>query len=181
MTDKIYLYRGASETRAFGLLPAGDYSFVITGVEPPYYKNGKWILAVKLTIQPPGIQPHGVLVFANPWSGTDKNGEDRDGIADLLIAVNRAPAVGQEPEWGRLIGAKGKCRLKIQPDQNNIDRNKVAFFHRPKQVEPAVAHSTSSEQAQRPPTYSPAEVNQAAKAAQAAAGGADVEPDDIPF
>jgi hypothetical protein len=169
MIDKSYIYRGEPESRVFGPLPQGDYSFVVSTADEPYFKNDKWILAVKLTIQPQGIP-----IFANPWSGIDRNGEDRDGIAEFLLAVNRAPAPGDEPEWGRLIGAKGKCRLKVEiAAQGSLagkEVNKVAWFHRPKQVGPTAE--------QPPSSYSPAEVN---KAAQAAAGGDDLEPDDIPF
>src|SRR5258708_14503993 len=167
MADR-YRYHGAPESRAFAPLPAGDYSFVVSSADPAYYKNNKWVLEVKLT-----IQPQGMSVWAHPWSGVDKNREDRDGIAEFLIAVNRLPALGEEPEWGRLIGARGKCRLKVEPDQNDIERNKVSFFHRPKQVGPTTE--------QPPPSYSEPEVKKAAKAAQAAAGGDDPGPDDLPF
>jgi hypothetical protein len=174
--NKSYVYRGAPESRAFGPLPQGDYSFVVSSADEPYFKNEKWILAVKLT-----IQPQGVPVFANPWSGIDRNGEDRDGIAEFLLAVNRAPAPGDEPEWGRLIGAKGKCRLKVEIAQAGAlegkEVNKVAFFHRPKQVGPTTE--------QTPQSFTEAEI----KASQAAIGKTltgkdpdlDVEQDDIPF
>jgi hypothetical protein len=168
-----YKFRGAPESRAFGPLPQGDYSFVVTGADAPYYKNDKWILALKLTIQPQGLP-----VFANPWSGIDRNGEDRDGIAEFLLAINRTPAVGEEPDWGKLIGAKGKCRLKVEIAQAGAlegkEVNKVAFFHRPKVVGP------TSEPAKQ--GYSPSAVKAAAQAAQAdLAGDPDREPDDIPF
>jgi|SRR6267378_4234110 len=190
MTDKTYKYRGAPESRAFGVLQPGDYNFVISSADAPYYKNNKWILEVRLT-----IQPQSVLVYAHPWSGIDKNGEDRDGIAEFLLAVNRAPAPGDEPEWGALIGAKGKCRLKIEPDQNNIDQNKVAFFHRPKQAGPQMT-------GQPPRDYSPGDVarghsaedirpssveglSRSPQASQekrsAGLGGGEIEPNDIPF
>lgn len=166
-----YKYRGAPETRAFGPLPQGDYSFVVTGTDAPYYKNDKWILALKLTIQPQGIP-----VFANPWSGIDKNGEDRDGIAEFLLAINRTPAPGDEPEWGRLIGAKGKCRLKVEIAQAGAlegkEVNKVAFFYRPKTLDlakpsPAKPSVAEPSTAQRSPTPKDPDL--------------DVEPDDIPF
>ncbi len=116
-------------------------------------------------------------MFANPWCGTDKNGEKRDGIAEFLLAVNRVPKIGEEPDWKRLVGAKGKCRLKVEiASQGSLagkEVNKVAWFHRPKQVGPTAE--------QPPPSYSEPEVKKAAKAAQAAAGGDDLAPDDIPF
>jgi len=169
----IYKYKGAPEARVFGALPEGDYQFVVSECGEPYEKDsGNIVLGVKLTILPQGIP-----VFANPWCGTDKNGEDRDGIAEFLLAINRAPKVGDEPDWNRIVGAKGKCRIKVEIAKIGTlagkEVNKVAWFMRPKQVGPTAE--------QPPSSYSPAEVNQAAKAAQAAAGGDDVEPDDIPF
>lgn len=128
-----YIYRGAPEERTFGPLPPGDYAFVVAAADPPYEKNDHWVMSVKLT-----IQPQGVPVFANPWSGTTSSGEERDGIADFLVAVNRAPTVGQEPNWAKLVGAKGKCRLKTETAQMGAlagkEVNKVAFFHRPHQL-----------------------------------------------
>jgi len=169
-----YRYRGEPEQRVFGALPEGDYQFVVAEIDEPYTnpKSGNDVLPVKLS-----IQPQGVPVFANPWAGTDKNGEDRDGIAEFLLAINRAPKIGEEPDWQRLVGAKGKCRLKVEiAAQGSLagkEVNKVAWFHRPKQVGPST---------EQPPTsYSKPEVEKAAKAAQAAAGGDDMEPDDIPF
>jgi hypothetical protein len=169
-----YRYRGEPEQRVFGALPEGDYMFVVAEIDEPYTnpKSGNDVLPVKLS-----IQPQGVPVFANPWCGTDKNGEDRDGIAEFLLAVNRAPKIGEEPDWKRLVGAKGKCRLKVEiAAQGSLagkEVNKVAWFMRPKQVGPSAEPTKQS--------YSPAEVNKAAKAAQAAAGGDDLAPDDIPF
>jgi hypothetical protein len=175
MTDKSYIYRGEPESRVFGPLPQGDYSFVVSSADEPYFKNEKWILAVKLT-----IQPQGVPIFANPWTGIDRNGEDRDGIAEFLLAVNRAPVPGDEPEWDRLIGAKGKCRLKVEiAAQGTLagkEVNKVAFFHRPKQVGPTTEPTKQSF------TESEIKESQAAIAKTLAKDpDLDVEPDDIPF
>jgi hypothetical protein len=78
-------------------------------------------------------------VFANPWAGTTKDGEARDGIAEFLLSVNRAPKVGEEPDWKRLVGAKGRCRLKVEVAQVGAlagsQVNRVAYFHAPRQVE----------------------------------------------
>jgi hypothetical protein len=164
-----YIYRGEPEQRVFGPLPEGDYLFSVASCDEPYQKNDKWILSVKLF-----IQPQGVPVFANPWTGTTSGGEARDGIAEFLLAVNRAPKVGEEPDWQRLVGAKGKCRLKVEiANQGSLagkEVNKVAWFMRPKQVGPAAAEQP----------------RQASQAAIAKTIGAkdpdlDVEPDDIPF
>src|SRR5258707_10403390 len=149
-----YRYQGEPEQRVFGALREGDYQFVVAEIDEPYTnpKSGNDVLPVKLS-----IQPQGVPVFANPWCGTDK--------------------IGEEPDWKRLVGAKGKCRLKVEiASQGSLagkEVNKVAWFHRPKQVGPTAE--------QPPPSYSEPEVKKAAKAAQAAAGGDDLAPDDIPF
>lgn len=133
MTTTSYKFGGGSEQPVFGALPDGDYAFVISLADPPYQKNDKWIMSVKIM-----IEPQGVPVFANPWTGNTKDGEFRDGIGDLLVAVNRAPAVGQEPNWAKLVGAKGKVRLKTEIAQMGAlagkEVNKVAFFHRPHQL-----------------------------------------------
>jgi hypothetical protein len=157
----------------FGPLKEGDYSFVVSECDEPYQsKAGNYVLPLKLS-----IQPDGTPVFDNPWAGTDKNGDDRDGIAEFLLAVNRAPARGQEPNWSKVVGAKGKCRLKVViAEQGNLagkEVNKVAWYYRPKEVGPTAQ--------QAPQTYSEPEARKAAKAAQAAAGSSDIEPDDIPF
>jgi hypothetical protein len=165
-----YKYQGAPEQRVFGALPAGDYAFVIAEVirEPYRATSGNLVLSLKLT-----ILPDGVPVFWNGWCGIDKNGEDRDQIAELLLAVNRIPKVGSEPDWQRLVGAKGKCRLKVELAQQGAlagkEVNKVHYFYRPKEVGPTTQ--------QAPQTISQEEY----KKAQVAAPADDLEPDDIPF
>jgi len=133
MTDT-YKFQGGEQGKAFGPLPPGDYLFTVAECGEPYYKNDKWILAVRLA-----IQPGGEAVFANPWSGETKDGEARDGIGDFLLAVNRAPKLGAEPDWKKVVGARGKCRLKTEVAQAGAlegkEVNKVAFFHQPKELE----------------------------------------------
>jgi hypothetical protein len=168
-----YIYRGEPEQRVFGALPEGDYSYVVAECGEPYQKdNGNWVLAVKLA-----IQPTGVTVFANPWTGTTSAGDERDGIAEFLISCNRAPKPGTEPAWAKIVGARGRCRLKVEIAQMGQlagkEVNKVGWFQAPKQVGPAAEPTRQS--------YSPEEVAQASKTAQSAAGGGDIEPDDIPF
>jgi hypothetical protein len=168
-----YIYRGEPEQRVFGALPEGDYSYTVSECGEPYQKDsGNWVLAVKLA-----VQPSGQTVFANPWSGVDKNGEDRDGIAEFLVSCNRAPKPGSEPAWTKIVGSRGRCRLKVEIAQigklAGKEVNKVGWFHAPKQVGPSAEPPRQS--------YSPEEVAQASKTAQAAAGGGDIEPDDIPF
>jgi hypothetical protein len=175
MQDK-YTFQGGSEKQArnipLDVLPEGDYDFRISTAQEPYYKadTERWVMKCLLYIEPKGHE-----VYYQPstaLSGLDRDGVKRDAIGDLFIAVNRAPKQGEEIEVGRLIGACGRCRLKKET-WNDQERNTVARIYVPKQVGPTAS--------QQPPSYSPAEVNKAAKAAQAAAGGDDVAPDDIPF
>jgi hypothetical protein len=156
----------------FGALPEGNYGFTVTSCDEPYEKNEHWILPVKLA-----IIPDGTPVFANPWSGLTKDGEERDGIAEFLVCVNRAPKVGTEPDWKKVVGARGRCRLKVEIAQMGAlagkEVNKVAFFHAPKQVGPTAE--------QRPKSHSQEELNQARRETEKNAGGLAAEPDDIPF
>src|SRR5258708_4626634 len=131
-----YIYRGQPEQKAFGPLPPGDYPFVLSDITEPHESgSGNQVLSVKLA-----IQPGGEIVFANPWQGSDKDGNERDDIALFLLAISRVPKVGTEPDWQKLIGARGRVRLKIElATQGNLagkEVNKVAFFHVPKQVGP---------------------------------------------
>ena len=113
--------------RSFSLLPVGDYQAVITEAEEPYEKNSKLILKTQLA-----IQPGGQVVFYYAWSGNTASGEYRDNIGELLLAANRAPAIGTEPNWAKLKGAKLKLRLKVELDQNGEERNVVHYVHIPK-------------------------------------------------
>jgi hypothetical protein len=120
---------------ASGALPENDYDFVVVSCGEPYEsKAGNLVLPVELT-----IQPHGVRVFANPWTGVTKDREERDGIAEFLLCINRAPKVGEEPNWAALVGAKGRCRLRVEIAQMGAMAgspvNKVAYFHAPKQID----------------------------------------------
>lgn len=173
-----YRYGGEPEQRVFGALPAGDYSFSVVEAREPYEsKAGNIVLPLRLTILPDGL-----TLFSNPWCGTDRNGEKRDGIAEFLLCINRAPKVGQEPDWKRLTGAKGKCTLRVKIAEQGAlagkEVNEIHYFHRPKQVGPTAE--------QKPQTYSKEEFSKAAKqqaASSAGPAGPDlaVEPDDIPF
>ena len=168
MTSSSYKFGGGEERKVFGPLPAGDYPFVVAECPEPYQKeSGNWVVNVRLN-----ILPNGETVFAPVWSGVDKNGDVRDGIGEFLIAVNRAPAIGAEPNWAKVTGARGKCRLKVEIAQAGAlagqEVNKVAFFHKPKQLgEPASAGTSQVQQVQ-------------AKV-KAAASGNELEPDDVPY
>lgn len=167
-----YVYKGAPPERILGAIPEGDYDFIVAQCDPPYWKNDKWILAVKLI-----IEPSKAYVFANPWSGTTVSGEERDGIGDFLLSCNRAPKPGTRPNWPAVIGARGRCRLKVEIAQMGAlagkEVNRVAYWYRPKELGP------TAEQA--PQTYTESEVKKAAKTVQAKAQPGDTEPDDIPF
>jgi len=148
-----------------GPLPEGDYNFRVTSADEPYEsKAGNQVLPLELD-----VDEH--KVFANPWTGTTKDGQERDGIAEFLLAVNRAPAVGAEPDWKRLVGAKGVCRLKVEIAQQGAlagkEVNKVQFFHAPKQVDKVTREYKQAQAATR------------SKAQPG--GGAGTDPDDIPF
>jgi hypothetical protein len=169
-----YIFRGEPEQRVFGALPEGDYNYTVSECGAPYQKdNGNWVLAVKLA-----IQPSGTTVFANPWMGTDKNGEARDGIAEFLVSCNRAPKPGTEPAWTKIVGARGRVRLKVEIAQMGSlagkEVNKVGWFHTPKQVGPTTEAPRQS--------YSQEEYNEARREQEAkSAGSGDLEPTDIPF
>jgi|SRR5215469_3949535 len=166
-----YKFGGGEERKAFGPLAPGDYQFTVTECGEPYQKNnGNWVLQARLS-----IQPGGETVFATPWSGRDKNGEERDGIGDFLLSVNRAPELGDEPEWRKIAGARGKCRIKVEIAQQGAlagrEVNKVAFFHRPRQVGPQAEQEVSKDEFARARK----------EAAQRAGAPSDLEPNDIPF
>jgi len=167
-----YRYTGEPAARTFGALPEGDYNFVVATADEPYTnrKSGNLVLPLRLN-----ILPDMVPVFANPWCGTDRNGEERDQIAEFLLSVSRTPKVGEEPNWAKLVGARGKCRIKVEIAQQGAlagrEVNKVAFFHRPKQVGPAAEQEVSKDEFARARK----------EAAQRAGAPNDLEPEDIPF
>lgn len=165
---------GGGETRRpiSGPLPEGDYGFEVTDYQPVYQKdNGNWVL--RITLQ---IEDH--KIFDQCWSGRDKNGEKRDGIGELLLCVNRAPPKkDQEPDWRKLIGAHGKCRLKVEVAQMGAlagkERNRVAWYYRPKEVGPGTEvkqEETNEQWAERQ-----------RRSKQEAGAPDDIEPEDIPF
>jgi hypothetical protein len=167
MTSSSYKFGGGESRKVFGSLPEGDYAFSVTECPEPYRKDtGNWVLNVRLS-----IQPAGETVFAPVWSGTDKNGEERDGIGQFLIAVNRAPKVGEEPDWRKIVGARGRCRLKVEIAQQGAlagkEINRVQYFYTPKEIGPTSAATQKIEQTQQ-------KVKQAVDINE-------LEPDDIPF
>jgi hypothetical protein len=171
-----YKFKHPAPRPVFGALPEGDYGYTVSECGEPYQKNDKWILPVKLA-----IQPDGTPVWANPWQGQTSAGEERDQIAEFLVSCNRAPKVGEEPDWDEVVGARGRCRLKIEIAQMGAlagkEVNKVAYFLVPKQV-----GSIAEERAQRS-TQKEYAKEQAATVRKASGKDPDldVEPDDIPF
>ena len=118
-------------------LEPGEYDFTVQDCDPEPYesKAGNQVLAVRLSI-PPSAFP----IFAYPWSGTTRDGEYRDGIAEFLLCIDRAPAVGQEPDWSKIPGAKGRCRLEVEIAEKGALKgqpiNRVAWFHLKRQTKP---------------------------------------------
>jgi hypothetical protein len=170
-----YLYEDPPEIAMRELLPEGDYSFVVAAADKPSRNdNGNWVLHLKLS-----IQPNGTPVWANPWAGTDRLGERRDGIAEFLNCVNRKPNKGQEPDWDSLVGAKGKCRI-VQREEKREGaykgklRNEVHYFYTPKAVK------TGAPQEEKQQSFSQSDFQKARKQQQVSAGG-EPEPDSIPY
>jgi len=151
-----YRYKDPVPLQIVGPLPEGDYDFRITAADEPYESRaGNQVLPVELDIE-------GHKVFANPWAGTDKNGNERDGIAELLLCVNRAPSQGAEPDWKRLAGARGRCRLKVEIAQKGTLEgqpvNKVAYFHAPRQIDKDYSKTQAETKAKANPSNDPDEI-----------------------
>jgi hypothetical protein len=159
-------------------LQPGDYSFVVADIDKPYEKaNGNWVCKVKLI-----IEPSKMWVWAYPWSGTDRNGEARDGIAEFLLSCARAPKPGGEPDWNNIINARGRCRLEIETagagSRAGQEVNRVARFHTVKQVGPGAEPPRTS--------FTPEEYKKSRAEIAKTVGGSvgpdlDAAPDDIPF
>ena len=166
----------------FGPLPEGDYFFVVSECGEPHYSEsgtGNLVLNLKLSIQPEGIP-----VFANPWARTEESvvQDGRDGIAEFLLCINRAPKDGEEPNWKALVGAKGKCRLTTEKAKQGAlagkDVNKVHYFYTPKLAKEGAAEKPSATQQ----SFTTSDFQKArAKQQMATAGAGEPEPDDIPY
>jgi hypothetical protein len=145
MTDETYIFGGGSaKAKAREPLPAGNYDFEILDYNGPYKNvNGRFVLKVELQIA-------GRRVFDQVWSGKTSAGEPRDGIGDLLRAVNCAPPEGQEPDWSKLIGALGRCRLKVAVAEAGAQAgksvNRVGWYLAPKQIDPTAAGAKKEEE-----------------------------------
>jgi hypothetical protein len=171
-----YVFSGGDERPAVsGPLPEGDYSFVIEDFDMPYEKaeSGNWVWPVRIK-----ILPSNKIIYDYPWQGTDKTGNDRDGIGDLLLAVNRAPAQGKEPDWNSIRGARGTVTLKIEISQSGKlagqEINRVKYYHKPK---PLDMQAENRMQFKKEEVYPPKVEPPKPKAVPPSAD----EPDDIPF
>jgi hypothetical protein len=110
---------------------------------------------LKVTLE---LESDGERIITYPWSGTTSAGEVRDGIGDFLLSINRSPERGEEPEWGRCIGAKGKLHLTIEEQTAGAyagrKSNKVAYFYKPtklkktytQDVKPTAKHAPKDEE-----------------------------------
>lgn len=134
-----YVYREPTEKEPLQqerqVLGAGDYTYEVLSVKgPALNENERWVLNVKLAIHPAGL-----WVFANPWSGLDSYGEERDGIGEFLRSCGRAPRPGKKLDWDRVIGAQGRCKLKVQVAQKGKlagqQVNAVDRFYAPRELE----------------------------------------------
>jgi hypothetical protein len=144
MTDDTYIFGGgSSKAKAREPLPAGNYDFEILDYTGPYRNvNGRFVLKLELQIE-------GRRVFDQVWSGKTSAGEPRDGIGDLLRAVNCAPPEGEEPDWPKLIGSLGRCRLKVAVAEAGASAgkpiNRVGWYLAPKQIDPAASAKKEEE------------------------------------
>lgn len=147
----------------FEPLPEADYDYTVLESEPPKLKEstGNFVMAVKLSVGPQNRH-----VYDHPWSG-----QSGDKIAGFLKSCNRAPEIGKEPNWTRIVGAKGKCHLKVQPAQGQFDaKNVVSYYLYAKDIKDG--------------SFTPSQVSQGETEARKNAGDPDLdptEPDQIPF
>jgi hypothetical protein len=165
-----YRYNEPS-TPIFEPLPPGDYDFTVLELTAPYTKpNGNNVLAVKLQ-----VGKENAHIYDNPSQGIDKNGEPFDKIAGFLKSCNRAPAPGQEPNWDRIIGAKGRVHTKLEV----AAQGKLAG----QQVAKVAWYIFNKDIKQSPQSFTPSQVKQSADEVRRNAGDPDwdAEPSDLPF
>lgn len=148
------------------LLSPGEYEFTVLESEPPKLKEttGNFVMAVKLS-----VGPQHKHVYDYPWSG-----ESGDKIAGFLKSCNRAPEPGKEPNWSRIVGAKGRCRIKVEPAKGDFgESNKVSYYVFAKDVKEGA-----------PQSFTPSQVASGEISTRKAAHDPDLdptEPDSIPF
>lgn len=123
-----YKYNEPPPAPVFGPIPEGTYDFTVLEAGEPYESTkGNDVLPLKLQ-----VGPEKAHIYDNPSAGTDKHGEPFDKIGQFLKACGRAPAIGQEPAWNKLVGAKGRAHIKIEIAQQGKlagkEVNKVGYY-----------------------------------------------------
>lgn len=111
------------------VLAESDYDFTVTSCSYPMEnEKGYDVIRIELSID-------GQRVWDNRSSGIGPKGEF-DMISPFLISLNRIPKHGQEKSpifWAQLENAKGRCHV-VQEEYKGKTRNKVAYYHAPKQL-----------------------------------------------
>jgi hypothetical protein len=131
-----YLYNpemaGNGNPGDWPVLEEGDYSFSLISCSFPIENvNGYDVIKIELLVE-------GQRIWDNRSAGVGPKGEF-DMISPFLAAINRIPKNGHEKSpvfWGSLAGAKGKLHL-VKDEYKGKVRNKVAWYHAPKQLVPA--------------------------------------------
>jgi len=127
--DEGYTYQEPVKP-VFGPIPAGDYDFAVTSVNPIYRSkpNNNLVLPVVLA-----VGPDKTPVYDNPSAGVGKNGP-YDNIAGFLKAIGKNPKPGERPNLSatNLVGARGAARIKIEIAQEGKlagqEVNKVHYY-----------------------------------------------------
>jgi hypothetical protein len=158
--------------------PAIPHPFTVLEVikepHPSQHNPDNWVIDLKLE-----VGKEKVWIWDYPWSGTTNDGTERDGIAEFLIACNRAPKPGEVPNWKKVAGGKGMCRIKHEEQTEGKNkgqkRERINYYLAPHQAEtsssPEAATSASSgdfEKARK-------------KQQQSSQGATEPEPDELPY
>jgi hypothetical protein len=141
---------------------------VIEAGQPYQSKSGKWVVVIKLAVQPSGKH-----VWYRPWAGETKDGDFRDNISEFLKAVKRVPQGRNEVDWNKVLGAKGKCRIKVE-QYNGEDVNTVGWFYVPKGLPPETKHQDAAK-------VSVSDFEKARKAQENKTRGGEPEEDSLPY
>lgn len=125
-----YKFKSVNDnTGDWPVLEEGDYEFAVKSCTfPMENERGYDVIRLELSVD-------GQRIWDNRSAGTGPKGEF-DMISPFLIAINRIPKPGQDESpvfWANLEGAKGRCRL-VQDEYKGKVRNKVAYYHSPKQL-----------------------------------------------
>ena len=168
----------SQQERGALLDPAIPHPFtVLEVIEEPHPSKGNpdnFVLSLKLE-----VGKEKVWIWDYPWSGTTSDGTERDGIAEFLIACNRAPKRGQVPNWEKVPGAKGMCKIKhekqTQGERAGEMRERIAFYFAPKQGETSKSYPMEGQ------SMSASEFEKARKAGAAKSARTEPEEDSLPY